>query len=107
MRMPDLRLLARIVASALLRTGRLSCLWTDRRMKARTSCMICCRLADRDCKRLPVTERAGPVAIVVTGPPATGKSSLGAALAEELNAALVGRRRHPGVDRRDSRTCRR
>ena len=36
-----------------------------------------------------MTERAGPVAIVVTGPPATGKSSLGAALAEELNAALI------------------
>jgi predicted kinase len=36
-----------------------------------------------------VTEHAGPAAVLVTGSPATGKSTLGAALAHELGAALI------------------
>jgi predicted kinase len=35
------------------------------------------------------TQRMRPVALIVAGPPATGKSSLGAALAQRLNAAFI------------------
>jgi predicted kinase len=35
------------------------------------------------------TQRTRPVALIVAGPPATGKSSLGAALAQRLNAAFI------------------
>jgi len=36
-----------------------------------------------------MTERARPAAVIVAGPPATGKTTLGAALASQLNAAFL------------------